>query len=60
MFRSYLPGYIDAYIVIKGTIDLLAAANENHKAEKDVVLRNNSYVAKIFHDIRKFMELLQR
>ena len=44
MFRSYLPGYIDAYIVTKGTIDLLAAANENHKAEKDVVLRNNSYV----------------
>ena len=42
MFRSYLPGYIDAYIVINRTIDLLAAANENHKAEKDVVLRNNS------------------
>ena len=30
MLRSYLCDYIDAYIVVKGTIDLLAAAaNEN-------------------------------
>ena len=34
MLRSDLCDYSDAYIVVKGTIDLLvAAANENHKAE---------------------------
>ena len=32
MLRSYLCDYSDAYIVVKGTIDLLAAAaNENDK-----------------------------
>ena len=35
MLRSDLCDYSDAYIVVKGTIDLSAdAANENHKFEK--------------------------
>ena len=35
MFRSDLCDFSDAYIFVKGTIDLLvAAANKNHKAEK--------------------------
>ena len=44
--------YSDAYIVVRETIDLLAAAaNENDNAEKDVVFKNNapfrSYMSKI-------------
>ena len=39
MLRLDLYGYI----IVKGTIDLLAvAANGNHKAEKDVAFNNNS------------------
>ena len=35
--------YSDAYIVVKGTIDLFAAAaNENDKAEKNVIFKNNA------------------
>ena len=35
MLRSDLCDFSDAYIFVKGTIDLLvAAANKNHKAEK--------------------------
>ena len=50
--RSDLCDYSDAYIVMKGNIDLLAAAgNENYQLEKDVVLENNarfrSYISKI-------------
>ena len=42
MLRSNLCAYSDAYIVGKGTVDLLAAAaNENDKAEKDVPFKNN-------------------
>ena len=42
MLRSYLRDYSDAYVVVKGTVDLLAtAANENDKAEKDVAFKNN-------------------
>ena len=42
VLRLYLCDYSDAYIVVKGTIDLLvAAANENDKAEKDVAFKNN-------------------
>ena len=41
MLRSYLCDYSDAYIVVKGTIDLLvAAANENDKVENDVEINN--------------------
>ena len=40
MLRSDLCDYSDAYIVVK---DLLAAAaNENHKAEKNVAFKNNA------------------
>ena len=43
MFRPYLCDYSNAYIVVKGTIDLLAAAaNENDKAEKDGAFKNNA------------------
>ena len=43
MLRSDLYDYSDAYIVVKVAIDLLAAgANENDKAEKDVVFKNNA------------------
>ena len=42
MLRSYLCDYSDAYIVVKGAINLLAAdGNENEKAEKDVAFKNN-------------------
>ena len=43
MLRSDLCNYSDAYIVVKGTIDLLAAAaNEDDKAEKnDVVFKSD-------------------
>ena len=43
MLRSDLCDYSDAYIVVKRTIDLLAAAaNENDKTEKDVFFKNNA------------------
>ena len=43
MLRLDLCGYSDAYIVVKGTIDLLAAAsNENDKAQKNVIFKNSS------------------
>ena len=43
MLRSDLCDYSDAYIVVKGTIDLLADdANENDKAEKNVAFKNNA------------------
>ena len=43
MLRLDLCDYSDAYIVVKGTIDLLfAAENETDKAEKDVALKSNA------------------
>ena len=43
MSRSDLCDYSDAYIVVKGTIDLLAAAaNENDKTQKNVAFKNNA------------------
>ena len=43
MLRSDLCDYSDACIVVKGTIDLLAAAaNENDKAQKNVAFKNNA------------------
>ena len=43
MLRLHLCDYSDAYIALKGIIDLLAAAaNENDKAEKDVAFKNNA------------------
>ena len=52
MLRSDLCDYSDAYIVAKGTIDLLAAAaNKNDKAENDVAFKSNApfrlYILKI-------------
>ena len=42
MLRSYLFDYRDGYIVVKGTIDLLAAvANENDQAQKNVAFKND-------------------
>ena len=43
MLRFNLCYYSDYHIVVKGGIDLLAAAaNENDKAEKYVVFKNNA------------------
>ena len=52
MLRSNLCDYSDAYIVVKGTIDLLFdAVNKNHKNEKGVALKSNapftSWISKI-------------
>ena len=42
MLRSDLCDYSNAYIVVRGIIDLLAVAeNENDKAEKDATFKNN-------------------
>ena len=43
MLRSDLIDYSDAYTVVKVIINLLvAAANEDGKAEKDVMFKNNA------------------
>ena len=43
MLRWYFCGYSDAYILVKGAIDLLAAAaSENDKTEKDVAFQSNA------------------
>ena len=43
MLRSDLCDYSDAYIVVKGTIDLLTtAANENDKAQKNDAFKNDA------------------
>ena len=43
MLRSDLCDYSHAYIVVKGKIDLLAAAaNENDKAQRNVAFKNNA------------------
>ena len=43
MQRSDLYDYSDAYIVVNETIDLLAAtANENKKADQDLLNENNA------------------
>ena len=43
MLSSDLCDYSDGCIVVKGTIDILAAAaNENDKAEKNDAFRNNA------------------
>ena len=43
MLKSDLCDYSDAYIFVKETVDLLAAAaNENDKAEKYVTFKNNA------------------
>ena len=53
MLRSDLCDYSDVYIVVKGIIDLVAAAaaNEIYKAGKNVAFKNSapfrSYILKI-------------
>ena len=43
MLKSNLCNYSDAYIVVKGTVDLLPAGkNKNDKAEKEVQFKNNA------------------
>ena len=43
MLRLDLYDYSDAYIVVKGTMGLLApAGNENDKANKNVLSKNNA------------------
>ena len=43
LLRWHLCGYSDAYILVKGAIDLLAAAaSENDKTEKDVAFQSNA------------------
>ena len=43
MLRSYLCASSDTYIIVKGTINLIAAAtNDNDKAEKDVSFKYNA------------------
>ena len=43
MLRSTFCGYSDKCIIVKGTTYLLVfVANENDKAQKDVVLKNNA------------------
>ena len=43
MLRSDLCDYKYAYIVVKGTIDLLSTdANENDKAQKNFAIKNNA------------------
>ena len=63
MLRSDLCDYSDAYIVVKETIDLLAAAaNENDKGEKNVAFKNTavfrSCILKI--NIRLMQKILQK
>ena len=63
MLRSDLCDYSDAYIVVKETIDLLAAAaNENDKGEKNVTFKNTavfrSCILKI--NIRLMQKILQK
>ena len=46
IIRSGLCDYSDAYIAVKQTIDLLAAAvNENDKLEEDVAFKNNAPIS---------------
>ena len=52
MLRSDLCDYSDVYIVVKGTIDLVAAAaSEIYKAGKNVAYKNSapfrSYILKL-------------
>ena len=48
MLRSYLRGYSDAYIAVKGIIVLLAAtSNENNKAQKNDAFKNNVQFQKL-------------
>ena len=52
MLRSDLCGYSDPYIVVKGIIDLLAAAaNENGKNEKDIAFKRMLHLCHAFQQL---------
>ena len=52
MFRSDLCDYSDAYIVVKGQIDLSpAATNENDKAEKNVAFKTMRHLDHAFQKL---------
>ena len=60
MLISDLCHYSDAYIVVKGTTDLLAtAANENDKTEENFAFKNNApfrtYISKINSTLREIL-----
>ena len=51
--------YSGAYIVVKGTLDILAAAaNESDKAEKYVVFQTNALRTSCFSNIRFYIDLI--
>ena len=56
ILRSDLCDYSDAYIVTKGTIDLLGTAvNENVKAQKNVKFKNNAGVRSCISKIKSML-----
>ena len=56
MLRSDLCDYSDAYIVVKGTIDLLADdANKNDKAQENVAFKNNALFRSYFSKINSIL-----
>ena len=65
MFRSDIYDYKDTSILLKGIIDLsAAAANENDRAQKDVAFKNNtpvrSCISKINNNLLDNAEDLHR
>ena len=59
MLRSYLCGYSDAYIAVKGIIVLLAAtSNENNKAQKNDAFKNNVQFQKLRIDNAKDLNIV--
>ena len=50
MLRTNLCDYSDVYIVVNGTIDLLAA-NQNDKGQKDVALKTTLHLGQTYHKI---------
>ena len=68
MLNSYLCDYSEAYIVVKGTIDLLAAAaNEIIKVIKNVAFKNNapfrsciSNIKSTLIDNAKYLDMVMR
>ena len=57
MLRSDLCDYSDAYIVVKGMIDLSAAAvNKNDKTPKNVAFKNNAPFRSCVSKINKYID----
>ena len=60
MLRSYLCDNSDAYIVVNGTIDLLAAAaNENDKPEEMLHLKITLHLDHAFQKLRVHWHTMQ-